>query len=107
LFYSFVVKRRRFSFVGKTYKFYKKKFKVRYSFNRAYKTSLFFIKLIKIFKKKKKYKIFFFFNTDFFFYVQVLKKIRKLNVFTRRGIKTSKLFVFKKKGKVSAYRLKM
>lgn len=107
MFNSFSVKRRRFSFVGKTYKFYKKRNKIRYFFNRAYKTNLYFFKLMRIVKKKKKYKIFFFSSIDFYFYIKYIKMIRKLNVFTRRGIKTSKLFVFKKKGKISAYRLKM
>lgn len=107
IFSFFFVKRRRFFFVGKTYKFYKKKSKIRYYFNRSHKTILYFFKLISILKKKKKYKIFFFSSADFFFYINFIKRIRKLNIFTRRGIKTSKLFLFKKKGKISSYRLNL
>lgn len=107
IFTLFFVKRRRFFFVGKSYKFYKKKSKIRYYFNRSHKTILYFFKLITILKKKKKYKIFFFSSLDFFFYINYIKRIRKLNVFTRRGIKTSKLFLFKKKGKISSYRLNL
>jgi beta-lactamase class D len=41
---------------------------------------------------------------DIGWFVGFLKKIRKVNVFTKRGIKINKIPFFKKKGKVSAYR---
>lgn len=96
---------RRFTFVGKTYRFFKKKNKMRFFFNRSHKTILYFKNFFKLKKKKKnKCKFLFLFYIDIGFLKKYLKKIRKLNLFTRRGIKFNRLPIFKKVGKISTYR---
>lgn len=96
---------RKFSFVGKTYRFFKKKKKLRFIFNRAHKTIIYFKNFFKIKKKKKnKCKFLFLYYADIGFFKKYLKIIRKLNVFTRRGIKINRMPLFKKVGKISTYR---
>lgn len=104
-FYFFYVFFKKFSFVGKTYRFLKKKKKLRFIFNRAHRTIIYFNNFFKIRKKKKtKCKFWFFFFNDLGFFIGFLKKIRRVNIFTKRGIKINRLPFLKKKGKKSAYR---
>lgn len=105
LYFTFYYFIRKFSFVGKTYRFYKKKKKLRMFFNRAHKTLLYFSNFFRIKKKKKnKCKFLFLLYNDLGYFKRYIKIIRKQNLFTRRGIKINKMPVFKKVGKISTYR---
>ena len=87
---------------------YRQNKKLIFIFNRSHITFLYFNDfLYSNFKKKSKthFKFKFLLYSDIGFFIGFLKKIRKFNVFTKRGIKINKLPFFKKKGKISQYRL--
>lgn len=99
---------KKFFYTGKSYKIYKQKKKLYLIFNRSHITFLYFKNFITFnfkTKSKTKFKFKFLYKRDIGYFVGFLKKIRKFNVFTKRGIKINKIPFFKKKGKVSQYRL--
>ena len=99
---------KKFFYTGKSYKMYMSNKKIECTFNRDNITDLFFKNFISIkIKKKTKYFLKFLFYADIGFLVKYLKKIREFNIFTKRGIKINKIPFFKKKGKISQYRLIM
>lgn len=98
----------KFSYTGKSYKVYKQNKKLLLIFNRSHITWLYFKDyIISLSKLKTKFKFKFLLKKDIGYVVGFLKKIRKQNVFTKRGIHINKLVFFKKKGKISQYRLVM
>ena len=93
------------SYTGKTYKWNLKLNFFKFIFNRAHKTNLFFFKKI-YYKKLAKNKLrFYLTNKNNFNTLKILiKKIRRYNIFTQRGLKIKQNFIFKKRAKVSTYR---
>lgn len=106
IFYMFFVLKRYFSFSGKIFRLKVFKHNLKFLFNRSHRTFLYlssnFIKLKK--KLKKKIKLSFFLNTDIGLFYSILNFIRRLNIFTWRGLKFSKKHYNKKQGKISSYR---
>lgn len=92
-------------FIGKTFRFLIKNKKINFFFNRSHMTILFFNNFFIIKKLKKNKFIVFFFNfLDIGIFKKYIKNIRNLNIFTKRGLRFSRSFFFKKKGKISTYR---
>ena len=92
-------------FLGKTFRFLIKNKKINFFFNRSHITIIFFKNFCKIKKiKKNKFIIYFLNYIDIGVFKKYIKKIRLVNIFTKRGIRLSKSFFFKKKGKISTYR---
>lgn len=95
---------RTINFVGKTYKILNKKKIMNMKFNRSHITYIFFNQnFIKKKISKQKYKYKFFCTKNIKKLKNILNTVRKLNIFTLRGIKLSKSIKYKKKGKISTY----
>lgn len=98
--------RRYFTFTGKIFRLRFFKNKIKFIFNRSHRTFMYFNKsYISITKlNKKKYKIIFSVYRDYSFFSSYLNRVRRLNIFTWRGIKYSNKFYNKKQGKLSSYK---
>lgn len=84
-------------FAGKGYKIKKKtKNSILFLFNRSHITTLWY-KNIKI-KKLKKYKLYLIYTNIYNNITNTLIKIRKINIFTKKGLRKSRQTLIKKKG---------
>lgn len=94
---------RKIKFKGKGYKIKKKNKKINFFFGRAHLTSIWF-KGVYI-KRLNKYKLFVAAESSYRLYLihKFIDIIRKLNVYTRRGLRLSRQKVLKKVGKKSSY----
>ncbi len=90
-------------FTGKGYKIKKKKKSIKFFFGRSHLTTIFF-KKINI-RRLTKYKLFFFTKKyeTVKFINSLIKKIRKINIYTKRGLRFSRQKIYKKTGKKSSY----
>lgn len=90
-------------FTGKGYKIKKKKKSIKFFFGRSHLTTIFF-KKINI-KRLTKYKLFFFTKKyeTVKFISSLIKKVRKINIYTKRGLRFSRQKIYKKTGKKSSY----
>lgn len=90
-------------FFGKTFKWIFTRKKIKFKVQKAHKTFIIF-KNWKFKKKKKfKFKIRYFLKKDFLNMKNNLKKIKPINIFTKKGLKLLKYIRYKKKGKISTY----
>lgn len=90
---------KKISFKGKGYKIVKKKNFLVLNFNHSHITFIIFFKTIVIKLTKHKYALLLK-NLNLLSYsTSLIKKIRPINIYTRRGIKLSKQKVYKKIGK--------
>ena len=90
-------------FNGKGYKIKKKKKSIKFFFGKSHLTTIFF-KKINI-RRLTKYKLFFYtkkYETIKFVF-SLINKIRKINIYTKRGLRFSRQKIFKKTGKKSSY----
>ena len=90
-------------FTGKGYKIKKKKKSIKFFFGRSHLTTIFF-KKINI-RRLTKYKLFFFTKKyeTVKFINSLINKIRKINIYTKRGLRFSRQKIYKKTGKKSSY----
>jgi ribosomal protein L6P/L9E len=90
-------------FTGKGYKIKKKKKSIKFFFGRSHLTTIFFKKIS--IKRLTKYKLFFFTKKyeTVKFINSLIKKIRKINIYTKRGLRFSRQKIYKKTGKKSSY----
>lgn len=96
---------RKFTYTGKIFRLKFLKKKIKFFFNRRHRNFLYFRKNIFIKKLGKKlFRLIFIFKKDFFYFKGAYKMIRKLNIFTWRGITFSHTFLNKKQGKISSYK---
>lgn len=103
-FYFYVNFKIKIFYIGKSYKWIILKNFIKFIFNKSNKNIIFFNKNIKI---KNCSKNIFLLKTyslnNIIFFKKTISKIRKLNIFTGRGIGTNRSTIFRKKGKISAY----
>jgi len=90
-------------FKGKGYKIRKRKKAIQFFFGRSHLTSIWF-KGVCI-KRLHKYKLFVAVTNNYKLYLihRFIDSIRKLNIYTKRGLRLSRQKIFKKTGKKSAY----
>lgn len=90
-------------FYGKTFKwiFHKKKMKFRIQKPHRSQILFHFLKFKK--KKKLKFKLRILCAKDKKVFINIIKQIKYLNIFTKKGMRVLKTFYNKKKGKVSGY----
>lgn len=90
-------------FTGKGYKIKKKKKSIKFFFGRSHLTTIFFKKIS--IRRLTKYKLFFFTKKyeTVKFINSLIKKIRKINIYTKRGLRFSRQKIYKKTGKKSSY----
>ncbi len=90
-------------FTGKGYKIKKKKKSIKFFFGRSHLTTIFFKKIS--IRRLTKYKLFFFTKKyeTIKFINSLIKKIRKINIYTKRGLRFSRQKIYKKTGKKSSY----
>ena len=100
--YFYLYKFNKLRYFGKTYRIICKKNFLIFKVGRSHKTILtfnrYYYKVLK--KKKNKY----FFKTSLYFmkkFIELVYKARKPNLYTKRGLKISKLKIKKRFGKVS------
>lgn len=90
-------------FYGKTFRWIFSKKKIRFKVQKAHKTYVLF-KYLKFKKKRKfKFKLRIYWITDKKKLINIIKKIKYVNLFTKKGLRILKTKLFKKKGKVSGY----
>lgn len=90
-------------FTGKGYKIKKKKKSIKFFFGKSHLTNIIFNKTI--FKKITKNKIFFLTKKKKYieFVKSLITKIRRISIYTKRGLRLSRQKIYKKTGKKSSY----
>lgn len=90
-------------FTGKGYKIKKKKKSIKFFFGKSHMTNIIFNKLI--FKKLTKNKILILTKKKKIieFTRSLISKIRKISIYTKRGLRFSRQKIYKKTGKKSSY----
>lgn len=96
---------KKFKFIGKGYKIKKVKLKKSFQLYFGYSHKIFLISGGCQLRKLTKYKLFLITNNYKKIYKirLIIKNIRKLNFFTKRGLRAMKQKVFKRPGKKSTY----
>lgn len=90
-------------FYGKTFRWIFTKKKIKFKVQKAHKTYILFKHLRFSRKKKLKLKLRIFLLNDKTNMILCLKKIKYVNLFTKKGLRVLRTKLFKKKGKVSGY----
>jgi ribosomal protein L6P/L9E len=96
---------KKFKFVGKGYKIKKVKIKKSFKFYFGYSHKIFLVYGGAQLRKLTKYKLFLLGNNQkkIQTILLILKNIRKLNMFTKRGLRATKQIIHKRPGKKSTY----
>lgn len=93
-------------FFGKTFRWVFYKNKIKFRVQRAHKVFL-LVRSLRFKKKKKlKFKLRIFNKLDFCALISILKKIKYINIFTKKGLRVLKTRLKKKRGKISGYMTK-
>lgn len=90
-------------FYGKTFKWVFNKKKIKFRIQKPHRSQILF-KYLKFKKKRKlKFKLRILCNNDKKTFINLIKQIKYLNIFTKKGMRVLKTVYNKKKGKVSGY----